>query len=885
MAARPGYVFHKGSMRGMVSRVLVLLSLLVVSAWPVLAADAPPAATSDLKVTVQDQTGAALIIASVTLVDAAGTPHTLPVDDHGIATFTGLATGTYQLKADAESFQSYDGPITLKKGVNQITLTLPLAGLNEQVIVRKDTNDVRGNSFTTELTPQEIAELPDDPDELQQVLDQMAGPGATMRVNGFTGGRLPPKSQIRSIRFRMNSFDAEYHEGGGFGIDIVTKPGMDDWKGMSNFGFRDESLNARNAFAPTLAAEQYRRFGLNADGPVVKGRTSLALNFDGNNSYDSKTINATTPDGLVNGSVRTPEDRMFGSVRLDHSLSKSQQMLFEVQRNYSKRDNLGVGDFDLPSRAYTSETADTAVRFALNGTMLPKVAHELRVRFESTYAKQSSASADPTVIVQGAFSMGGAGRNSNRQAKTLEVADNIDWTIAKKHAFRAGLLGEMDWFDTTDLTNFNGTFTFGGLDRYELGLPTTYAQRLGTSAVNYTYAQLGLYIQDTWTPNKRLSLSMGVREEFQSHLDDYANFAPRLGFTWQVSKYTVRGGYGVFNDWYDSSDYQQVLLVNGVTQQDEVIRFPGYPDPAGGVISTPLPPSRILQAAGLSMPYVHQTSIGIERTVFQALRLQASYMMQRGVDQFRSSNINAPINGVYPDPIYGLVTELQSTGSSDLDRLMININYANPQRRMFFGGNYQLSRILNYTDSDFALPADSYDLAAEWGPSTRDARHRFFAMANIGTPKNTRVAIFAQGNSALPYNLTTGFDTNGDTVINDRPNGVTRNTRRGAATINLNLRLSKTFAFGPQQQTTGDGMPRFRGGPPGGGRGGPGGPGMMMMDGGTNRYKMEFYVQAFNLLNRTNFQNFVGNLSSDYFGTALAAAPARRIEVGINFGF
>ncbi len=869
----------------MLSRLFVLLSLLAVPAWPVLAADAPPAATSDLKVTVQDQTGAALIIASVTIVDAAGTPHTLQVDDHGIATFTALATGTYQLKADAESFQSYDGPITLKKGANQITLTLPLAGLNEQVIVRNSTEDARGNSFTSELTPQEIAELPDDPDELQQVLDQMAGPGATMRVNGFTGGRLPPKSQIRSIRFRMNSFDAEYHEGGGFGIDIVTKPGMDDWKGTSNFGFRDESLNARNAFAPTLAPEQYRRFGLNADGPIVKGRTSLALNFDGNNSYDSKTINATTPDGLVNGSVRTPEDRMFGSLRVDHSISKTQQMLLEVQRNYIKRDNLGVGDFDLPSRSYTSETADTAVRFALNGTIVPKVAHELRVRFESSYATQSSASADPTVIVQGAFSTGGAGKNSNRQAKTLEVADNIDWTVAKKHAFRAGLLGEMDWYDTTDLTNFNGTFTFGGLDRYDLGLPTTYSQRLGTSAVNYTYAQLGLYVQDTWTPNKRLSLSMGLRQEFQSHLGDYANLAPRLGFTWQVSKYTVRGGYGVFNDWYDASDYQQVLLVNGVTQQDEVIRFPGYPDPSGGAIATPLPPSKILQAAGLSMPYVHQASIGIERTVLQALRLQASYMLQRGVDQFRSSNINAPIGGVYPDPLYGLVTELQSTGASDLDRLMININYANPQRRLFFGGNYQLSRILNYTDSDFSLPADNYDLAAEWGPSSRDARHRFFAMANIGTPKNTRVALFVQGSSALPYNLATGFDTNGDTVINDRPNGATRNTLRGAANINLNLRLSKTFAFGPQQQTPSDGMPRFRGGPPGGGRGGPGGPGMMMMDGGTNRYKMEFYVQAFNLLNRTNFQNFVGNLTSDYYGTALSSGFARRIEVGINFGF
>ena len=259
----------------LVRRVLGAACLVLTGATVVFA-DIAPADQAQVTVTVLDQTGAALVIASVTLVDAAGTPITRPVDQRGQATFEKLAPGSYQLKADAVSFQSYDAPLKVKKGANQLTLKLPLAGLNEQVIVTTQDSDVRGNGFVTQLSEQEIAELPDDPDELQQVLEQMAGPGATFRVNGFTGGRLPPKSQIRQIRFRMNSFDAEYHEGGGFGIDIITKPGMDGWKGMTNFGFRDESLNARNAFAPTLAPEQHRRFGFNADGPIVKGKTSMA---------------------------------------------------------------------------------------------------------------------------------------------------------------------------------------------------------------------------------------------------------------------------------------------------------------------------------------------------------------------------------------------------------------------------------------------------------------------------------------------------------------------------------------------------------------------------------------------------------------------------------
>jgi hypothetical protein len=108
----------------------------------------------------------------------------------------------------------------------------------------------------------------------------------------------------------------------------------------------------------------------------------------------------------------------------------------------------------------------------------------------------------------------------------------------------------------------------------------------------------------------------------------------------------------------------------------------------------------------------------------------------------------------------------------------------------------------------------------------------------------------------------------------------------------MNARLSRAFSFGPPRQTDagpGGGPPiRVRGGP--GGPGGPGGGGgggnmMLMMDQGSGRYNVEFYAQAQNVLNRANFQNYAGSLRSPYFGQPTSAGPARRIELGINFGF
>src|SRR5262249_28404078 len=150
--------------------------------------------------------------------------------------------------------------------------------------------DARSNAFASVLTRDQIDALPDDPDEMEGALKEMAGPGAVIRVDGFRGGKLPPKSQIRGIRFRRDSFAAENHGGWLVRVAITPSPGAGPLRGTADFTFRDESLNARNAFSPARTPEQQQNFGFTLNGTLVKGRTSFSLVSNGINAYDSQPI-------------------------------------------------------------------------------------------------------------------------------------------------------------------------------------------------------------------------------------------------------------------------------------------------------------------------------------------------------------------------------------------------------------------------------------------------------------------------------------------------------------------------------------------------------------------------------------------------------------------
>lgn len=849
-------------------------------------------AEATLRVTVVDPSGAVIVGARVEVTPAGSALSAAAVaadtGGRGDAVFANLEPGRYAIHVEAAGFEPHDTrDIRLRSGDTRREIKLPIAKFAQSVDVTRDprerASDPRSDAFATVLGQAEINELPDDPDEMERVLKEMAGPGAIMRVNGFRGGKLPPKDQIAQIRFRRNMFAADAHEPGMMSVDIITKPGLENWRGSTTLALRDDALNARNAFAPTKGEERNERGGFSLSGPIWKTHTSLSLSVDGVDSFDSKTIVAALPSGYFADSIRKPNDTVNVSARLEHGLTKSQMLRMEMQRNHAFTDNLGVGDFDLAERAYHQRRNESVFRTSLAGSLRKSLFHEFKFQLRDQDTDFGAATQAPAVLVLNAFNSGGAQIDGGRHSTDVDVMDDLDIAIGR-HAFRTGFQIEAGRYHSDELRNTAGTFTFSDLDAFAAARPTTYTRNAGDPSVAISQAQTAVYFQDDYRARKELTLSAGVRGEWQSHIGG-VHLGPRAGLAWsplKSGKTTIRAGGGLFFDWFDALDYQQAIQLDGVHQQIETIVQPGYPDASFGGRAIVLPNGRVQLAADLNQPQLFEMTTGVERMLPGSVRLNMMYIHRRGSNELRGVNLNAPVAGVRPDPSAGTITQIQSTAASSFDALSINLNVMNPQRRFFVAANYMLSRSTNESDSPFSLAADATNLAAERGPAVMDARHRFMSFANL--PLFKRRLSFGTSirvQSALPYNITTGRDDNGDTISNDRPAGVTRNSGRGTAVVDLSVRLGWKIGFGGPAAA------------------GPGGPQIRIVRGGgdsnplgdvpsgdnARRYGIELYAQAFNLSNHVNATTFSGVEASPFFGRATAAGAARRVELGARLTF
>jgi hypothetical protein len=883
-----------------VARMLCVVMGLLAHAAP-LFAQAPPR-DGRLIVTVVDQTRAVLPGATVTITGLdeatkAVTRDPVKATDQGIATIA-LPPGRYLVTAE---FPGFDPGVLKDVRVrsandNKQMLVLAIQGLQDSVTVGRDKQesaaDRNNGSFGTALTRDQVDALSDDPAEMTKQLQDMAGGNAVMRVDSFEGGQLPPKAMIKSIHVTRDAFAAENHNAGGLFIDIITQPGIGPLRGGGRYNLRDGAITGRSPFTAVKGPERQQQFGSNFSGTLIKDRASFNVSLNGSTSFETPNLYVQTPDGLISEAMALRQPRTNDNVYavLDYAVTKDQTLRINYSQNDSKQSNLGIGGYDQAERAYRNEESYHGLRIQEVGPLGRRAFTNTRLEIGWSDTATSSALDTITVRVNDAFTSGGAQVSGGRRSRTFNLASDLDY-VRSIHSVRAGVVLAGGSYRSNDASNYLGTYTFENLAAYEARQPRSFTRRIGDPNIDYFNLQAALYVQDDIRVRKGLTLTPGLRYEAQTHLSDFNALGPRFGVTWapfKNGKTTLRASAGVFTDWLAATTYEQTLRVDGLRQQELNIVNPAYPDP--GNIGLVPPINKYLLADGLQMARNVRLSSGVDYAFNPFSRLGVSYAHISGTGLLRGINLNAPIDGIRPNPALGNLVEVlgDATSRQNTINVFMQISVAPPSmgppkerwnwKRTNFGFNYTLGRSENDTDGAFAVPATG-SLAAEWGPAQNDQRHRFGAFfgANWFRPFNANLNLNVSSGS--PYTTRTGFDDNGDQIFNDRPFGVGRNSRRGATSVTLNGFFIYNIPIG--QKKLGPMPPGiFIMGSPGGNFNV-----QTMSADALPRFRVGIVVNAQNLTNRSNYVGYSGTQSSPLFGQPTAVQGMRRIDVGLNFNF
>jgi hypothetical protein len=896
---------------------------------PQVPAPQAPAAVARLLVTVVDATGGVIPSATVTVValDLAPAAATIPAvvtSPQGLATITGLAPGRYSIQAEFQGFEtSILKDVRLRAGDNRQAIILALPRLRDSVTVgvdRQVTAADRSQAFGSALTREQIAALSDDPDVMAQQLQDIAGIDAVIRVDSFEGSALPPKAQIKSIHVTRDAFAAENHSAGGLFIDIITQPGVGPVRGGLNYRLRDGSMSGRSPFTPTKGPEQIQNYGLNFGGSLAKDRSSFSLSTSGQHSYDTPIVNAALAGGATQSEtlkLRSPRDNIFISGLFDYAINRDQTLRVGYNQSTFKNSNIGTGDYNLPSRAYSNESHNYFLRAQEAGPLGRRFFTNTRIQLGLSDSASHSVVEQPTVRVTEAFTDGGQQIRGGRHSRSVNLASDLDY-VRGIHSVRTGISMDGGRYRSDNQQNYLGTYTFESLDAYTAGTPRSYTKQVGDPNIEYGYITGGVYLQDDIRVRRNLTLSPGVRYEKMLHVNDNFNVGPRFGVTWapfRSGRTTLRASTGMFYDWMSSGTYERAIQTDGFLDPGNI----------GGVPPT----DRYVLSRDLQLPTFKRVSAGVDQTLSTRVRVSVTYAYTRGSNQWRGSNLNAPVNGVRLDPAFANIVQVVSDGRSIQHSLNTNFSVSLARatapsggsiglvsgpgggapigvllnggdrapapppppgaarattsrrfdwRRLNINGNYQLGRNrTNTADGVFGLPA-SGTVEGEWGPSNGDVRHRVNIGINSSQLRNLNANLNMNIASGSPYNIRSGHDDNGDLVFNDRPAGVSRNSARGGGQWTLNSNLFYTIGFGKTAVSAPPGIQIIAGGG--------GAPTVNVINAPpAPRYRMSLQLNAQNITNHANYGSYNGTMTSPLFGRATMVINPRKVDVGLGFSF
>lgn len=854
------------------SRAALLAALVLMA--PSTGPAQSPSARLSISGVVQDQASAAIVGARVELsVASASGAQSTTTDQAGRFEFKRIAAGQYHLQVSYQGFESTALDVTVgSQSPAPLQVLMAIASIRQETTVTSEpakiSTEASDNKDTVALSEQSLSNLPVFDQDYIGAMSRFLDPGSvgtngvTLVVNGMEVNNLGVSpSAIKEIKINQDPYSAEFQRQGRGRIEVITKPGSPEYHGTFNFIFRDAHFNARDPFALTRPPEQRRIYEGYLTGPVRHSKkTSFLFSVSRKDEDLQSVVFAQGPATIIRENVPAPARTLLIAAQISHALSDTNT--FSVRYSYlgESVNNQNVGGTILPEAGINSRNMEQEINYSQQTVLSPKLVNNFRLLLG--YERQSNASVtgDRKIVVLDAFTGGGAQADLLRTEYHAQLMEMLSYSTGKQ-LIKGGInIPDLSRRGLDNNTNSAGTFYFSSLSEYLQQRPYSFVQQQGNGHVVFLEKQLGLFIQDEYHLRKNLMISIGLRYDWQNYFHDKNNFAPRFSFAYapgNSQKTVLRGGAGIFYDRSGARPIQDILLFNGSRLRQYVILNPTYPDPlaANGTL-TAQPVSVTRLEPNINIPYTIQYSFSLERQFQKTTTLAITYLGSRGVDQFRSRDINAPLPPSYavrPNPSIGALREIESAGRRVSDSLEVTLR-GNLTR--FFNGmaQYRLSSAHDNTSGITYFSPNAYDLSGEWGRSDFDRRHRFELLGTINPGKLLNLGVSFSLYSGQPYTLTTGLDQFHTGTANARPVGVPRNSLQGPAYADLDLRWSRDF-FVRKGKKKDDGV------------------------------KATLAVDAFNVLNEVNYTGFIGNLSSPFFGRAIAAQPSRRLQLSFRLKF
>ena len=634
---------------GVFSSILVPLALILLSFVGATPAAYPQAQTAgEITGQVLDPSKAAISNAAVTATNSAtGAVRKAQTDSQGHYALTNLPVGTYSITVEHEGFQQLKQTGVMLNVATTVTLnvTLTIGSVKQEVVVTSEAPiiDKADASTGTVLDNQEVGELPINGRDYARF--SLLTPGAVFRsnyiadltfdglhsvhnqfsidgvdasrvadpymANGFErGARLLTGSldTIEQFNVQNSDYSAEYGRAAGSYINIATKSGTNDFHGTAYEYFRNNILDARNFFATTGPAPEFRfnDFGGNIGGPIRKEKTFFFLNYEGSRQRIGITGSGTVPSAIERSEVKAtspqlvPILNMFpigtsagpdqftdnytttqvsdvredtASIRFDQVFSTQDSAFVRVNVNDSDvhgplfgviPSSLGVDDHQIvPVRT-------TNVAIHEEHVFTSGLVNDFLAGMQRWVSQIDSAEPLPLTTVVGYSVIPGTRGNSLENSTSFQYGDTMS-KVKGRHVLTWGGTVYRIWVNTNSTAN--PTMQFNSPQDLVNDQLSTVTIVNATPGNGVRATQIGLFVNDKFQVLPTLSLDLGFRYDIETvpHDSRYAtrpydtragtlgppgsryfainkkDFGPRVGIAWSPKpRFVIRSGYGIY---------------------------------------------------------------------------------------------------------------------------------------------------------------------------------------------------------------------------------------------------------------------------------------------------------------------------------------------------